>query len=130
MFTANKLNTVAATVFYQHKSRMGMANKIILSAMLLLLFTGLAPAQKPGCKKVKALSYVIIETGKNSFGYDIYQNGKMIIHQNSIPAIRSNRGFTSKQKAAKVASLVITKIKKGEMPPAVTEEEIKKLGAL
>ena len=54
----------------------------------------------------------------------------MIIHQNSIPAVGGNTGFASKQKATKVAKLVIAKIKKGEMPPAVTREEMKKIGAL
>ena len=38
-----------------------------------------------------------------------------------------NEGFKTKADAEKVAQLVITKIKKGEMPPTVSVEEMKKL---
>jgi len=38
-----------------------------------------------------------------------------------------NEGFTTKQDAEKVALLVMDKIRKGEMPPTVLVEELKKL---
>ena len=38
-----------------------------------------------------------------------------------------NEGFKTKADASKVAQLVIGKIKKGEMPPTVTIEEMQKL---
>ncbi len=94
--------------------------------MLLMLCS---PCKMAAQVKAKGLEYKIIELKKNSFGYDIYQAGKIIVHQNSIPAVEGNNGFTTREKAAKVARLVIMKIKKGEMPPAVTKEELKKIGA-
>lgn len=103
-----------------------MSIRLIAAILLMLCCPGKMTAQA----KVKELEYKIIELKKNSFGYDIYQDGKMIVHQNSIPAVEGNKGFTTRKKAAKVARLVIIKIKNGEMPPAVTKEEMKKIGAL
>ena len=51
----------------------------------------------------------------------------MTIHQPSIPGMPGNDGFKTKADAEKVAQLVIKKIKKGEMPPTVTVEEMKKM---
>ena len=73
------------------------------------------------------LSYKIIDAANKTFGYDIYADDKLMIHQKSIPAMPGNDGFKTKTDAAKVAQLVIEKIKKGEMPPTVSVEEMKKL---
>jgi hypothetical protein len=41
-----------------------------------------------------------------------------------------NEGFKTKEAAAKVAELVISKMKKGEMPPSITIEELKAINAI
>lgn len=76
------------------------------------------------------LTYKIIPAPNNTFGYDVYANGKLMIHQKSIPALPGNNGFKTKAAAEKVAQLVIQKIKKGEMPPTISIEEMKKLKAI
>jgi hypothetical protein len=76
------------------------------------------------------LTYKIIDASNKTFGYDIYANERMIIHQASMPALPGNEGFKTKNTAEKVAQFVIAQIKKGEMPPTVTVEEMKKLNAL
>jgi hypothetical protein len=73
------------------------------------------------------LTYKIIDAPNKTFGYDIYADGKLMIHQTSIPAMPGNDGFKAKADAEKVAQLVIKKIKKGEMPPTVSVEEMQKL---
>ena len=73
------------------------------------------------------LTYNIIDAPNNTFCYDVYADGKLLIHQTSIPALPGNEGFKTKQDAEKVVLLVIDKIKRGEMPPTVTIEELKKL---
>jgi len=60
----------------------------------------------------------------------LYTGKKKIIHQGSIPGMPGNEGFKSKSSAKKVALLVIEKLKKGEMPPSVTPEELKNLKVL
>lgn len=73
------------------------------------------------------LTYKIIPGAEKSFGYDILSNGKLLIHQPVRPGLPGNKGFATKKDAAGVAELVIEKIRNGEMPPTVSEEEMKKL---
>jgi hypothetical protein len=80
-------------------------------------------------KKV-SYTYTIISTANNTWCYDIYKEKRLLIHQPSIPGLPGNEGFKTKGNAEKVAKLVIEKIKKGEMPPTVTLEEMKKLKVL
>lgn len=76
------------------------------------------------------LSYKIISSPHSTFGYDIYSDDKLLIHQPAIPGMQGNDGFTGKPEAERVASLVVKKINAGEMPPTVTLEEMKKLKAI
>jgi len=76
------------------------------------------------------LTYKIISAPNNTWCYDIYKDGNICIHQNSIPGVAGINGFTTKEKAEKVAQLVVTKIQNGEMPPTVSQEEMKAVGAL
>lgn len=78
----------------------------------------------------KKLTYKIINGINNTYCYDIYADDKLMIHQPSIPGLSGNEGFKTKAAAEDIAQLVISKIKKGEMPPSVTVEEMKKLKAI
>lgn len=80
--------------------------------------------------KSKNITAKIIPSINNTWGYDILVGNKLTIHQLNIPAIPGNEGFKTKKSAQKVADLVISKMKKGEMPPSVTIEEMKKLKIL
>jgi hypothetical protein len=53
-----------------------------------------------------------------------------LIIQPNKPGLSGNEGFKTQEQAQKVAELVIEKIKKGEMPPTVTIEELSELGVL
>ncbi|MGI8951066.1 MAG: DUF4907 domain-containing protein [Chitinophagaceae bacterium] len=76
------------------------------------------------------LTYKIIDAPHKTYGYEIYVNDKKIISQSSVPALPGNEGFKSKVAAIKVAQLVIQKLQKGEMPPILTIEEMRKLNAI
>ena len=76
------------------------------------------------------ISYILIPGINNTWGYDILVDNRIKIHQPSIPGLPGNEGFKTRENAQKVARLVINKIKKGELPPAVTREEMKKLNVL
>ena len=71
--------------------------------------------------------YVVIDAPNKTFGYDISAEGKTIIHQASIPGFSGDEGFRTKNDAQKVARLAIAKIQRGEMPPTITPDELKKL---
>jgi hypothetical protein len=77
-----------------------------------------------------SLSYHIIDASNSTFGYDVFVDGKLMIHQTSIPAMPGNVGFKTKDDAAKVAEMVMYKIRKGEMPPTVSPEEMKELNVI
>jgi len=76
------------------------------------------------------LTYKIIDAPNHTFGYNVLANGRLMIQQKSIPAMPGNEGFKTKADAEKVAQLVIGKIKKGEMPPTVSIEEMQKLNVI
>lgn len=113
--------------------------KIITSAffLLIVLFVQAQQQQKQDSNAAQfpsastyantKLTHKIIDAPGKTYGYDISADGRLMIHQSSIPGMPGNKGFTKKADAEKVAQLVIGKIKKGEMPPTVTVEEMKKL---
>lgn len=65
--------------------------------------------------------------GPEGYGFDIYQNGKVLIHQNAIPAIQGNKAFVSEAEAKAVGSLMLYKISNGIMPPTVDIKELDSL---
>lgn len=86
----------------------------------------------PGGEAFKnaVITYKIIEAPNNTWCYDILKDGQLFIHQPSKPGLPGLDGFKTKEAAAKVAELVIGKMKNGEMPPTVNEEELERLEAL
>ena len=114
----------------------------ILFLIFLLLVSASAMAQQKQAPKSEVqfpavaqfantqLTYKIIPAANTTFCYDVLASGKILIHQPSKPGLPGNEGFKTKADAEKVAKLIITKIKKGEMPPSVTPEELKKLNVL
>jgi hypothetical protein len=81
-------------------------------------------------KKKESITYKIIDAPNHTYGYDIYINGKLAYHQTLRPAVSGNVGFSTKEKAEKVAKLAIAKIKKNQVPPTITIEELKREGVL
>jgi hypothetical protein len=76
------------------------------------------------------ITYKIIKSANHSFCYDIYADGKLLIHQPSKPGMAGNEGFNTGDKAIKMAEFVIGKIKNGEMPPTVTIQDMKQMSLL
>jgi protein involved in ribonucleotide reduction len=72
----------------------------------------------------------IIPSTNKTFGYDILLYGKPLVHQPNIPALPGHEGFSTKEKAQTVAEFVVEKIRKNEMPPTVTIEDLNKMGVL
>ncbi|MBK7967010.1 MAG: DUF4907 domain-containing protein [Bacteroidetes bacterium] len=66
--------------------------------------------------------------GPEGFGFDIFQDGKMMIHQNSIPAIQGNKAFATEEDAKAVGALMLYKVSKGIMPPTISVEDLDSLG--
>lgn len=81
------------------------------------------------CDSVPVLrvNYKIITNTDHSYGYDIFVNRKLLVHQPIIPGKQGVGGFPRKADAQKVAGLVIKKIQKGLMPPTIETKELDSL---
>ena len=93
-------------------------------------------AQKPACIDVtlstpgiqqRRITYKIIDAPDKTFCYDIFMNGRLLIHQPSVPGLQGRQGFVLKSDAEKVAALVIKKIANGIMPPTIEPRELDSL---
>lgn len=62
-----------------------------------------------------------------SYGYDILNQNKVLIHQQNIPGEAGLKGFSKKNDAEKVAQLVIHKLSQGIMPPTISKQDLQKL---
>jgi hypothetical protein len=90
-----------------------------------------AKSNKQQTKKDTALyqfQYFVVKTDSSTFGYDIYTNGNLYIHQTTVPGMSGNSGFENTALAKKCALLVLKKLEKGEALPTITEEELIELG--
>lgn len=73
------------------------------------------------------LNYKIVANSDHSYGYDIFVNGTLRIHQPVIPGAMGMKGFHRKADARKVAGLAIKKIQYGFIPPTITPRELDSL---
>lgn len=78
--------------------------------------------------KNQTVSYKIIDAKSHTYGYNIFINDSLFIHQPVIPCIAGNKGFKSKAEARKVATLVVQKIRNHVIPPSISVTEMKELG--
>lgn len=69
-----------------------------------------------------------IHTAKG-WGYNIYTDGKIYIHQDIVPAIPTNRGFRTKEDAMAVGKKVYDRLVAGQMP-MVTAKEVRDMGII
>lgn len=102
-----------------------MKNSFLICVFLLCgagLWAQQSPNQQPAFPEADAYAKAniqakIIPSQANTWGYDIFVEGKRFIHQPSKPGLPGNQGFATQEKARKVADLIIEKMKKGQMPP-------------
>lgn len=93
-----------------------------------ILTRGVDPSAQSKAESTRKITYSIIAVGAEAYGYDILVNGKVFIHQTTVPAVPGTRAFTRRDDAEKIARLVVTKMEKGVMPPTVTRAEMEALG--
>jgi hypothetical protein len=71
-----------------------------------------------------AYRYQIIEAPEKTFGYDVYRDEALYIHQPHIPGMPGVKGFAREEQAKRAAELMVEKMKNGIVPPTLSEEEI------
>ena len=70
------------------------------------------------------------EADLKGFGYDIYLNKKLYVHQPHVPAVAGSKGFSTPENAKKTGEFVAYKIRNNIMPPSVSPKELDSLGVL
>ncbi len=70
---------------------------------------------------------IVLKNDTNAWYYQVLKDDKIFIIQKSIPAIAGNRAFVDSNQAAKVASLVLSKMENGDFPPSVQVSELTSL---
>ncbi|WP_158673992.1 DUF4907 domain-containing protein [Pedobacter sp. KBW01] len=104
--------------------------------LLLILGAGLMHLswtyrqQESKKKSHSTISYKIIPSIQNTWGYEIYIDSKKVILQRNIPGLPGSLGFKTKASSKKIAEIVVRKLKEGVMPPKVTSEELEKANVL
>lgn len=75
-------------------------------------------------------SYEIVLISEENWGYQLFQNGTMVINQTSIPSVQGIDGFDTKEKAERTAKHILNKLENGIFPPTVDKEELDSLDVL
>lgn len=76
---------------------------------------------------VDFITYRIFINPDSTYGYEVLKNGKVLVHQPTVPGRTPERGFVSRNDAAKTGRLAVTRVKKYEGPPQITEEDLKRM---
>lgn len=74
-------------------------------------------------------SYRLIE-GENGWGYQIFEDSAMRINQLHIPSLPGIRGFDTREQAEITAKYVLAETEKGNFPPTLTPDILRKIGAI
>ncbi len=75
-------------------------------------------------------SYETVLISEKNWGYQLFQNGTMVINQTSIPSVQGINGFDTKEKAERTAKHILNKLENGIFPPTVDKEELDSLNVL
>lgn len=70
------------------------------------------------------------EADLKGYGYDIYLNQKLYVHQPHVPAVAGSKGFSTPENAKRTGEFVAYKIRNNIMPPSVSPRELDSLGVL
>ncbi|WP_439556353.1 DUF4907 domain-containing protein [Dyadobacter sp.] len=105
-----------------------MPQLLLLVSLLLFGMPRNVPYHHDGDGRI--YSYQILKNTDQTFGYDVYADGKLLVHQPNVPALPGNRGFVTRESAEIVARLVLRKLRSGEKLPTVSIEEMRKLNVI
>ncbi|HRS96916.1 MAG TPA: DUF4907 domain-containing protein [Smithella sp.] len=103
---------------------------LFLFALAVLSSRVDAAAPKKNFPDTDKVAYRVFPLPDRTFGYDILVNGRRFIHQPHIPALPGKRGFATRKRAEKVAAFVARKVRRHEIPPTVTVEDLKRMKVL
>ena len=100
-----------------------MINKKIRIGIIAVLFLSLTH-----CQVDNKVNYRVIRV-ENGWGYELYNQERIVIHQETIPVIEGNNPFLSRKDARKTGKLALQKLYKGRIP-VITRQDLDSLKIL
>jgi len=97
------------------------------TAQLLLANTGNTLNPCLSVTTITDTTFKIFSLSKAGYGFDILAGKKILIHQPFIPAVQGSYPFIKKADAEKVAKLMLSKLKRNQMPPTISVQELDSL---
>jgi hypothetical protein len=113
------------------KIKTPIAILIVLVLAVIAIYGFAASKSKNTQKEGNPVAQYEVQTFQSkdkTWGYNVIIDGKLYVRQETIPAISGTKGFKTQKDASAVGQLIVSKIKKGIIPPTVTVEELKGLG--
>ncbi|MFD2934006.1 DUF4907 domain-containing protein [Spirosoma flavum] len=95
---------------------------------LLLVILGLAIITAYLIYQRKNPYHVQVFATTGGWGYTILNNGKLLIHQPTIPGQPGIVGFATEAEAQRVGERVVEKIQQEKALPTLTNDELRQLG--
>jgi len=77
---------------------------------------------------MKYITSKTIHSDSLGWGYEIYANDTLLIHQTFIPAVQGKKGFVSEEEAKTIAKLVIKKMATSKGLPPISVQELDSCG--
>jgi len=78
------------------------------------------------CQANNKIDYRVIRV-KSGWGYELFREDRVIIHQEIIPAIEGNSPFLSRSDARNTGKLALYKLSTGKIP-MITRQDLDSLG--
>lgn len=94
-----------------------MRLKLVRNLLLIFIFYVSCAPNEP------ELTVKVFEA-ENGWGYSIFEQEKLIIRQQYIPAINNQTSFKTKKDALTIGTIVIEKLKRHKAP-SISSEELK-----
>jgi len=80
------------------------------------------PEKNPSVYEVRTVE------NASGWGYEVWQDGAMVIKQEHIPAVQGIRAFSSQEQAQKAAEIIKAKLDQGIFPPTMSMAELQSIG--
>jgi hypothetical protein len=122
-----KRKSLISEIFLSFKPALAVFFILFIIACVLstndeLVSQGIKQQENPYTKA--EITTKIIPSANNTFGYNILLYERSLVHQPNIPGLPGNEGFGTQERAQKVVDFVVKKIRKNEMPPMVSMEDL------
>lgn len=96
--------------------------------VLLLLLVGLAVLTVYRLYPRQSQYQIQVFATASGWGYNILNNGKLYIHQPTVPGQSGTAGFTSQEQARRVGERMASKLQQTKALPTLTNDELRQLG--